>query len=453
MRQWMTWWGILATTWLIIGQDVQGDDWPRFRGPNGSGVSKDTEPTPDTWSPSENLQWLVELPGPGSSSPIVVGDKVFVTCWTGYGTPQDRDQEQQALRRHLICLDRHTGKILWDREVQPVLPEDEYGGMFAEHGYASHTPVSDGQHVYVFFGKTGALAFDMDGNQLWQTSVGTELDPHDWGSAASPILFEDLLIVTASAESEALVALDKKSGREVWRKEATMLNGVWGTPVLVSVHEERTDLVIAVVGEMWGFDPRTGKLRWYSETYPGNSSCSSAVTDGGVVYAMNSGPAGGGGIAIRAGGEGDVTGQQVVWSGRQPNQISTPIIHDGRIYTFTSRVVNCFDQATGKEIFKARLEAPAEEAPTSAEAESTPGRYGGRRRGGADYASPVLANGKIYFTTRGGDVYVLEAADRFHQLAVNRLNSEPEDFSATPAISDGQIFLRSNKRLYCVSYQ
>jgi len=132
------------------------------------------------------MKWKVALPGPGSSSPIVVGDRIFVTCWSGYGVDRGNPGDQKALRLHLICLDRNTGKTIWDKAVEPTLPEDNYGGMFAEHGYASHTPVSDGERVYVYFGKSGALAFDMDGNQLWQTKIGTESDPRGWGSASRP---------------------------------------------------------------------------------------------------------------------------------------------------------------------------------------------------------------------------------------------------------------------------
>ena len=140
---------------------------------DGSGVSLDKQPLPVTWSETENLKWKVKLPGPGSSSPIVVGQRVVVTCWTGYGADPDHEGEEKDLRRHVICLDRDSGKILWDESVEPVLPEDPYSGQFTQHGYASHTPASDGKRIYVFFGKTGVLAFDLEGKKLWQTSVGT----------------------------------------------------------------------------------------------------------------------------------------------------------------------------------------------------------------------------------------------------------------------------------------
>jgi len=148
----------------MLGSRGSAADWARFRGPNGSGVCEDKVATPVTWSATENLKWKIALPGPGSSCPIVVGDKVYVTCWSGYGMTRGGSAgSQTSLRRHLICLERDSGKTVWDKTVDPFLPEDNYGGMFAEHGYATHSPVSDGKRIYVFFGKTGALAFDLDG--------------------------------------------------------------------------------------------------------------------------------------------------------------------------------------------------------------------------------------------------------------------------------------------------
>ena len=429
-----------------ITSSVFANDWARFRGPNGSGVSNDTAAAPAFWSEEVNLKWKRELPGLGSSSAIIVGDRIFVTSWSGYGIDRNEPGDQAKLRRHLTCLDRQTGKISWDKSVEPYLPEDEYGGMFAEHGYASHTPVSDGKTVFVYFGKTGALAFDLDGNKLWQQSVGTEYGARDWGSASSPILYEDLLIVTATAESEAIIALNKATGAEVWRQEASGFNSVWGTPTLAEVDDRRTDLVIAVPGEIWGLNPATGKLRWYCQGVSANSICSSAVAVDGIVYAIESGPGGGGGIAVRAGGTGDVTESHVLWSGQQPGRIGSPLVYDGKIYSVSRGVFNCFDASSGDEIFQGRLKATA--------ARTAGNNRGGRRRGGMggqDYSSPVLADGKIYFTSRGGDIYVLEAGDKLNQISVNRVTQDSEDFSSTPAVSQGELFIRSSKYLYCVA--
>lgn len=436
---------------MLISSSVQAD-WMRFRGPNGSGVSDETQATPAEWSSQKNLKWKVALPGPGSSSPIIVGDKVFVTCWSGYGMSRNEPPgDQKDLRRHLICLDRKTGKILWDRSVKPVLPEDVYTGMFAEHGFASHTPTSDGKHVYAYFGKSGAVAYDMEGTQLWQTIIGDELDPRRWGSSSSPILYKDLLIVTASAESEAMVALNKETGKEVWRQESTGFNATWGTPIVVPVNQERTDLVIGVPYEIWGLNPENGKLRWYCEAMDTDTYCSSVIAGkDGVVYGIEG--RGGGSIAVKVDGSGDVTKSNVLWSGRDANRIETPILYDGRIYFFSRGIVNCIDAKTGERIFRGRLESDS--GVTASEEPARGGGFGGRRGGGgfrgSDYSSPVAADGKIYFVSRSGETYVIKVSDKLEQLAVNRLTSDEEDFSASPAIDGGDLFIRSDKHLYCV---
>jgi hypothetical protein len=441
---------------LVQVSGAGAGDWARFRGPNGSGISSDDKPTPVTWSETENLKWKVALPGPGHSSPIVVGDRVFVTCWTGYGTDLSQDEGNQAdLKRHLLCIDRHSGAILWDKAIEADLPEDNYGGNFAQHGYASHTPVSDGQRVYVFFGKTGVLAFDMDGNQLWKKNVGTELDRRRWGSASSPILHENLVIVTAAAESQSLVALDKVTGEEVWKAEADGLAGTWGTPILVEVDGNRTDIVLAVPYEMWGFNPDSGKLRWYCEALSANYICSSVIAHDGIVYAMESGPGGGGAIAVRASGKGDVTATNVVWTSQGRSRITSPVYHDRRLYWVSGRVANAIDASTGEQVYQSRLTGGA--APSAPDpgrgGPGGPGRRGGGfgGRGGQDYSSPVVADGKLYYFCRNGDAYVLELGTELKQLAVNRFESDNGAFSSTPAISNGELFIRSTKNLYCVA--
>jgi outer membrane protein assembly factor BamB len=438
-------------------------DWTRFRGPNGTGLASESIATPARFGPEENLEWKARLPGPGSSSPIVVGNRVYVTCWSGYAESREELGDIRKLQRHLVCLDRRSGEIVWDRTIDSDGQEEAYRGMFAENGYASHTPVSDGERIYVYFGKGGAAAFDLAGERLWLTNLGKESDRRGWGSASSPVLYEDLLIVTASAESEALVALDKRTGREVWRKEAQGFAGTWGTPVLVKVADDRTDLVLAVPYEIWGFDPQTGKLRWFCEALNTDSFCSSLTVDGDVVYAVEG--RGGGSIAVRAGGSGDVTKTHVVWTGRHNSRISTPLIADGRLYFIAGGIVNCITAAKGDKIFQARLgdggEAPAAGGggrggrgfggggPAGGGFGGGGGGRGGR--GGQDYSSPVAADGKLYYVSRGGEIHVLKLGETFEKLATNRLTSEPEDFSGTPAISDGQVFIRSSRHLYCVS--
>ncbi|MDG2359453.1 MAG: PQQ-binding-like beta-propeller repeat protein [Planctomycetaceae bacterium] len=433
---------ILCVLVLIIGLNslVSASDWSRFRGPNGSGISSDTASTPVEWSPDRNVRWKTPLPGAGVSSPIVVGDLLFVTCYSGYGANFGKIED---LKRHLVCVDRSSGKILWDKSVDAVLPEDSYSGMgIPSHGYASHTPVSDGKHIYVFFGKSGVLAYDLEGKQRWHQSVGTESDRRRWGSASSPILHEDNVIVVASAESEAIIALNAETGDEVWRQEAAGLANVWGTPLIVKIDDERTDLVLGVPYEIWGFNPDSGKLRWYSEISAGDQYSSSLVAVQDVVYSIEG--RGGGSAAVRAGGKGDVTKSHTVWSGSDSSRFGTPVVYQGRLYFFASGVATCNDAKTGKKVFQGRLEGG------SSSGGGGRSRFG-RGGGGSDYSSPVVADGKIYYVQSSGSCFVLKAGDKFEQLAVNSVTTDRESFGATPALSNGEIFLRSDKHLYCVS--
>ncbi len=172
---------------FVLTPQAIGDDWARFRGKQGLGISQD-KGIPTEWSEDDNLVWKHKLPGSGSSSPIVIGDKVFVTCHAGSASD---------LTRHLFCLDKASGKQIWDKKISAINPEDSFRGFIQEHGYASSTPTSDGKMVYVFLGKSGVYAFDLEGNQKWHAPVGTQSSNRRWGSAASPILYNDKLIVNA----------------------------------------------------------------------------------------------------------------------------------------------------------------------------------------------------------------------------------------------------------------
>ena len=443
---------ILCGVAIVVGLSslTSAGDWTRFRGPNGSGISTDSEPTPVSWSPEKNIRWKTPLPGAGVSSPIVVGNRLFVTCYSGYGDRSSQGRIED-LKRHLVCVDRTTGKIQWQKSVDAVLPEDSYGGMgIPSHGYASHTPVSDGERVFVFFGKSGVLASDLEGKQLWHQSVGKASDRRRWGSSSSPILYRNLLIVTASAESEAIVALDTETGKEVWKQTASGLADVWGTPLLVQVDDERTDLVLGVPYEIWGFNPDSGKLRWYSEATSGDQYSSSVVAVQDVVYSIEG--RGGGSTAVRAGGKGDVTKSHTVWSGRDSSRFGTPVVFEDRVYYFSGSVATCTDAKTGDRIFQGRVTGSAgggDDSRGGGGGSSRGSRSGGG--GGGDFSSPVVADGKVYYVQSSGNVVVLKAGREFEQLAVNQVTTDREKFGATPAISTGEIFIRSDKHLYCVA--
>jgi len=412
-----------ATPWARAG------DWPQFRGPNGSSVSTQAG-LPDAWSDSENVAWKTPLPGSGSSSPVVSGDRVFVTCYSGYGVDRSSVGDQEDLKRHLVCVNLADGKILWDKAVPAVLPEDPYSGQLRQHGYASSTPATDGDRVFVFFGKTGVLAFDRDGKQLWQTSVGTGSAIMGWGSAASIVLYKNLVIVNANAESQAIVALDKQTGSEVWRTEAKGYTGSWSTPTLVDVPGGKQELVLFVPEEAWGLDPEDGGLYWYATGVRGTPT-STPVARNGVVYIAAGGPRGAGATAIRAGGSGDVTDTHVLWKQSVGPYVPSPAVLQDHIYWVDDRgIAYCIKAADGQQVYRERLPD-----------------------GGEAYASVVAADGKLYAVTRRNGTFVLAAGPEFKVLAHNRLESDSTDFNATPAVAGDALLLRSNQALYCIRAQ
>ncbi len=418
---------VLLGTLLFVGTTtLHADDWVRFRGPAGDGISTETVPT--TWSSTENLRWKTPLPGPGTSSPIVVGDRVFVTCFIGYsasgGSPS-------RLERSLICLDRKTGAIKWEEKVKAILPEDPAEGFINDHGYASSTPTSDGERVYVFYGKSGVLAYDLNGKKLWETSVGTGTSQPRWGSGASPILFEDLVIVNAAIESRTIYGLNKLTGEIKWKSPADSLHLTYSTPILVK-GPERTEMIVSVPGEVWGMNPKSGKMFWYAKTNVEGNASPSAIAHDGVVYLTGGRPAGT--TAVKIGGKGDVTKDNVLWSNRNGSYVPTPVYHDGKLYWVSDQGLACaVDAKTGESIYKERM-----------------GAGSGGLRGRPFYASVSLIGDKLYAVSRNGGTFVYETGDKFKILHTNKLGDDVSDCNASPAVSNGELFLRSNEAIYCI---
>ena len=410
---------------LTVCSSALAADWSQFRGPNGAGISEETG-IPTKWSESENLAWKVDLPGKGTSSPIVVGDRVYLTCYSGYGI-SDRGGRMSDLKRHVVCVDRKSGDMVWNKTVDAALPEDDYRGFLTEHGYASSTPVCDGESLFIFFGKSGVLAFDLDGNQKWQVNVGKESSGRRWGSGTSPILFKDTVIVNASDESQSIRALDKKTGKEIWKAEAAGLELSFNTPVLIE-SKDQTDLVVAVPYEIWGLNPDTGKLTWFAETDLDGNVSPSIVSQGDIAYAI--GGRAGGSLALQVGGKGDIT-SKIQWTSRNSSYVPSPVLLNGQLYWIYDRgVAYCMDAKSGELTYRERLSIQG----------------GGR----PFYASVVAADGKLYALSRRSGTYVIDAKTEFKQISINTISGDNTDFNATPAISNGQLFIRSDKALYCI---
>lgn len=432
---WMKPLGLVTGLVLWTNDWTLADDWSRFRGPEGSGISQEATAFPTKWSPSANIAWKLDLPGSGVSSPIVVGSKVFVTCYSGYGLDREKPGEMKDLVRHLVCVDFQSGEKLWQKDFPATTPEDPYTGAgVPAHGYASHTPVSDGQHVFVFFGKGGVYAFDLDGEQKWHATVGTESDPWAWGSSASPVLHEGLLIVVASAESQSIIGFEAATGKEVWRQEAAALDGMWGTPTFVTVEGGAKEMVLGVPKEVWGLDPATGKLRWFAAVNNAEQANSSVIVNDGVAYSFTG--RGGGSAAVKVGGKGEVTESNVVWTGRDTDRFGSPIMYNGKLYLFANGTLNTIDPNTGERLSQDRLEGAA--------------RRGGGMMGSLDYASPIIAGKHLYYINGAGQMFVFALGEQAEQISANRVTNDSETFGGTPAASQGSILFRSNKRLYCV---
>lgn len=413
-------------------------DWPNFRGPSSAAVSEQRD-LPVDWSDSQNIAWKLALPGPGSSSPIVAGDRVFVTCYSGYGLDRAKPGEMADLKRELLCVGLEDGQVLWRQSVPSTVPEDRYQGMLADHGYASHTAATDGQQVFAFFGRSGVMAFDLDGHQQWQTSVGAGVEGGPemfrFGSGASLTLVDDLVVVNANAESETIVALSKQDGHEVWKTEAKGYRGSWSTPVPVSAGD-KIELVVNLPDEIWGLDPADGGLLWYSTSLRG-AAATSVVAKDGVVFALGGGPAGQGAAAVRAGGHGDVTKSNLVWQKTKVGSyVPSPVAVGDYLYWVDERGVACCLKAdTGEQVYRERL-------PTA----------------GNTYASLVAADGKLYAVSRRNGTFVLAAGPKFNLLAHNKLEADESDFNASPAVASRQaggacLLLRSNQFLYCLANQ
>jgi outer membrane protein assembly factor BamB len=261
----------------------------------------------------------------------------------------------------------------------------------------------------------------MEGKEIWHAEVGTGM--HGWGSSNSPVLYHDLVIINASIESGSLVALDKNTGKEIWRTKG--IRSSWNTPVLVEVPGGPSELVVNESSAIIGFDPATGKELWRVTGF-GGYVCPSVVAHNGVIYAVRTGSKAGGALAIKAGGRGDVTDSHVLWRAQGSSVVSSPVYYDGRLYWAGGQLV-CLDAATGKEVFRGRLSGNPN-----------------------FYASPLAADGKIYCVSRFTGTNVVAANPPFKEVAHNKFEDDQSRTNASPIISDRCLLLRTDKNLYCI---
>jgi len=410
---------IFSINCLLHSGFLDAADWTRFRGPDGMGVSNATN-VPVSWSSTENIAWRTPLPGPGASTPISLGQRVYVTSYSGYGLEAGQGQ-QDALQRHLLCVNRTSGEIIWHKQFAPKLPEHNYQGEGAYHGYAASTPVSDGKRLYVFFGKSGVFCFDLNGNQLWQASVGE--GTNGWGSGCSPLLHGDMLIVNASVESGSIVALDKSTGKQLW--QCGGIGSSWNTPLVVKAGTA-SELVVSIQNNLLGISLEDGKELWRADGVH-RYVCPSVVAHDGIVYAIGGGHTS---LAVKTGGRGDVTDSHTLWRHTKGSNVSSPIYHQGHLYWFSDDggFLCCQNTKSGETVFQQRLEP-------------RPGRI---------WSSPVLADGKLYAVSQHNGTFVVAASPKYKLLAHNAFDDDNSRTNASPAVDDGQLLMRTDRFLYCI---
>jgi outer membrane protein assembly factor BamB len=411
-------------------------NWPQWRGPLGSGVSPQGDPPLD-WNEADgkNVRWKTEIPGRGHSTPIVWGDQVFVTTAIPFGEPlaprpsrapgnHDNLPVTQHHRFAALGIDRHSGKILWQRTLREALPHEQghYTGSLA-----SSSPVTDGEHLFVSFGSFGLYCLTLDGELVWQADFGEMQSLHGHGEGSSPALADDTLVVNWDHEGKSfIVALDKRSGKERWKSPRNEVTS-WATPIIVE-HGGKLQVVVSGTSRVRGYDLDTGEVLWECGGLSSNIVASPVFGEG-MVFAGSSYDERAL-IAIRLeGAAGDITGsQQIAWSRfRGTPYVPSPLLYEGGLYFLThyQGILSRVDARTG---------------------EDQPGAI--RLQGIKNiYASPVAASGRVYVTDLEGATIVVSSGTLPRLLALNRL-SEP--VSASAAIAGRQLFLRGERHLYCL---
>ena len=392
---------------LLVGGTSRAGNWPAWRGADGRGISSDTN-LPVTFGPTTNLTWKTPLAGEGNSTPIIWNKRVFVT-----------GPREGGKIRSLICIDRKTGRELWHHDVP--FPDKETAHN--DNPFCSGSPTTDGHLVYASFGSAGIVACDFSGKVIWHRQLGALA--HVFGPATTPVLYKNLLIThRGPGEPTHIVALDKRTGRTVWDTVETgknhQLYGSWSTPIVYRVGD-RDEFALSMPGELKGYDALTGKPLWKCQGLGPSNYPDTAVGDGvllGVSGFRKSM------MAVRMGGRGDITNTHRLWHVEQtPQRVGSGVVHDGHLYIANDPgLAECINVKTGKTVWKHRL-------------------------GGRLWGSMLKAGDRLYVANTQGQVFVLAASTTYRQIARNDMG---EHIKAAPAASDGQLFLRTYKTLYCL---
>lgn len=450
MKRSEVWLGLLALLVFATSLSAQvreKDQWSSFRGTQATGIA-DGQGLPEKWDgpKGENIKWKTEIPGLAHSSPIVWGDRIFLTTAISsrggdafrhglYGDG-DASQDRSVHQWKLYAIDKNSGKVLWDRTAYEGTPREK---RHIKASYANSTPATDGRYVIAFFGSQGLYAFDVKGRLAWKKDLGVlnagayDAPDYEWGTASSPIIYKGLVIVQCDAQSGSfLLAADIKTGKTVWKTAREELPS-WGTPNIYP-GKNRVELITNASNFIRGYDPETGKELWRL----GGSSKITAPTPifSGDLIVVASGRRPEAPIfVIRAGASGDITlpkgqsaSKNIAWSKQaRGSYMPTPLIYGNYLYVLSNQgVLDCYDLKTGAEIYRERI----------------------KHHGSGFSASPVAADEKLYLTSEDGDIFVVKAGPKFETLSANPMG---ELLMATPAISAGKMFVRSQHHLFAIS--
>ena len=414
---------LIAVFILLASPAAAADgDWPTWRGPNHDGMARGDAPL--HWSDTEHVAWKATVPGRGHSSPVVWGDRIFLTTAVPTSAGASGSRAIPEHRFLVLAYDRKTGRQLWERVAKVATPHQPHHQQYGS--FASNSPITDGTHVIAFFGSRGLYAYTLAGELVWEKDLGQLTMFNSFGEGAWTALDGDKLFVVLDHEGASfLLALDKRTGRELWRTPRQG-NTNWSGPY-VTTHNGRKQVIVSASREVCGYDIDTGAVLWKARGL-GQNTIPAPVAADGMVYVM-SGFRDPNLMAIRLGREGDLTNTDaIVWQNQRGTSYTpSPILYDGTLYVLTdSGMLSAFDAKSGKPHYQQmRLPKP----------------YNFK-------SSPVGVNGKVYLASEDEDVIVVRMGERFEVLATNTIPGEM--FIATPAVVDGEIYLRGRNTLYCI---